>query len=328
LGGNGSGKTHILEGIHLLCQAHIPYALWNITSGAYFEGMWEAPLVGTKIFSRTKKERWDEYNVQKTKISRGKYFIELPFRTVFLSPFDMNLLYFSPSLRREYIDWILEQRYEQFSQVKKEYDHILRERNALLKNIRDGISKESELDFWDKSFIKQLEVYMLYRTAYFEHIRTSLAPILSKYLSKYTITFEPIIHPSVMTGDTLWIQTYLSQNRPRDIITGHTHIWPHRDDISFSLTAEDATYDVTSYLSRGEMKLLLLVLKLLEISFLESEKKEIILLIDDIFAELDEENISRFLKSLTPYQVILTSQKPLPGGENWSEFTCINLKDS
>ena len=87
--------------------------------------------------------------------------------------------------------------------------------------------------------------------------------------------------------------------------------------------------EASRFLSRGEIKLLLLSIKLIEVLFLsKNAEKDIILLIDDIFAELDEENILRFLKSLTTYQTILTSQKPLPGGQDWSEFTCINLKDT
>lgn len=51
----------------------------------------------------------------------------------------------------------------------------------------------------------------------------------------------------------------------------------------------------------------------------------VILLIDDIFAELDETNSDAFLSSLMPYQVILTSQKPLPNHEKYHDFACINL---
>ena len=51
----------------------------------------------------------------------------------------------------------------------------------------------------------------------------------------------------------------------------------------------------------------------------------VILLIDDIFAELDEDNSDIFLNSLMQYQIILTSQKPLPNHEKYHDFACINL---
>lgn len=73
------------------------------------------------------------------------------------------------------------------------------------------------------------------------------------------------------------------------------------------------TLKAESYLSRGEMKMLLLGYKILEREFLEKTlNKKVILLVDDIFAELDDKNASIFLDSLTTYQTILTSQKPLP----------------
>lgn len=83
---------------------------------------------------------------------------------------------------------------------------------------------------------------------------------------------------------------------------------------------------VESYLSRGEMKMLLIGLKMIERSFIaETLDLPVILLIDDIFAELDDENSQAFLDSLSQYQVILTSQKPLPNHEKYHDFTCINL---
>jgi DNA replication and repair protein RecF len=66
--------------------------------------------------------------------------IGLPWRTVYISPFDMNLLYFAPSIRRDTMDTVLSRVYGQFSTVKREYDMVMRQRNALLKKIRDGES--------------------------------------------------------------------------------------------------------------------------------------------------------------------------------------------
>jgi recombinational DNA repair ATPase RecF len=83
-----------------------------------------------------------------------------------------------------------------------------------------------------------------------------------------------------------------------------------------------------SYLSRGEMKMLLIGLKMIERAFIaETLDLPVILLIDDIFAELDDDNSVAFLDSLVRYQVILTSQKPLPNHEKYHDFTCINLGD-
>ena len=75
--------------------------------------------------------------------------------------------------------------------------------------------------------------------------------------------------------------------------------------------------------------MLLLGLKIVETEFItETLKVPAIILIDDIFAELDENNSEVFLNSLTTYQVVLTSQKPLPNHEKHHDFICINLEYS
>jgi recombinational DNA repair ATPase RecF len=71
------------------------------------------------------------------KISGKKYEESLSFKTVFIGPFDMNLLYFAPALRRDYMDNILERAFSQFRIVKRDYEGIMRQRNALLKKIRE-----------------------------------------------------------------------------------------------------------------------------------------------------------------------------------------------
>ena len=74
--------------------------------------------------------------------------------------------------------------------------------------------------------------------------------------------------------------------------------------------------------------MLLLGLKMLEAKFISDILHiPVIILIDDIFAELDEKNSEIFLNSLIQYQVILTSQKSLPNHEKHHDFICINLKN-
>ena len=83
----------------------------------------------------------------------------LPWRTVHISPFDMNLLYFAPAIRRDYIDLILSRTYAQFSGIKREYEMVMRQRNALLKSIRDGLSDRDALEYWDIKFAELAQSY-------------------------------------------------------------------------------------------------------------------------------------------------------------------------
>ena len=208
----------------------------------------------------------------------------------------------------------------------------------MLKSIRDGLSKREDLDYWDQKFAEIAESYWLYRARYMTYVR-EMMPAFPTFFAKYAPEFhyESSVDNSNQWSDS-WDQCdqkadneiiveYLRANRERDILTGHTHIGPHRDDWGFRLIQNwIPSIPVESYLSRGEMKMLLLGLKIIERHFISTTLDlPVILLIDDIFAELDENNSDIFLSSLMQYQVILTSQKPLPNHEKYHDFACINL---
>lgn len=104
-------------------------------------------------------EKKENFYVHSKKYSRPKFQEALPFRTVYVSPFDMNMLYFSPSVRRDYIDDILSRTFAQFSLIRRDFDQIMRQRNALLKKIREGEMTANNLDFWDKKFAEIAHTY-------------------------------------------------------------------------------------------------------------------------------------------------------------------------
>lgn len=150
----------------------------------------------------------------------------LPWRTVYISPFDMNLLYFAPNMRRDAMDLVLSRVYEQFSGVKRDYELTMRQRNALLKNIREGIAERRDLDFWDTKFADLAELYLLYREKYTEYITSALSE-LPEFFGRYDISFRYISsldESDVSLSKKEAIRSGLSVSRERDIITGHTHI--------------------------------------------------------------------------------------------------------
>ena len=130
----------------------------------------------------------------------------------------MNLLYFAPGMRREYIDSILARTYEQFHVVERNYENTLRQRNALLKKIKEGISKKEELSFWDAKFAECADIYGLYREKYRDFVQASLAG-LPQFFGKYTLSFE--YRSSWIDKDERqeYIIDYLKENQERDIIT-------------------------------------------------------------------------------------------------------------
>lgn len=113
----------------------------------------------------------------------------LPWRTVHISPFDMNLLYFAPAMRRDYIDLILSRTYAQFPGIKRDYDLVMRQRNAMLKSIREGLSKREDLDYWDSKFAEVAESYGLYRARYVAYVRYAMEQFPT-FFAKYTPAFH------------------------------------------------------------------------------------------------------------------------------------------
>lgn len=323
---NGSGKTHILDAIHILAGSHPLYGDTILESGTQFDGVFSEYDL-SKNYRKVRDDSKEYFLIQWSKMTKGKYMQALPWRTVHISPFDMNLLYFVPSMRRDYIDIILSRTHSQFSTVKKNYELSMRQRNALLKKIRDGEAKREDLDFWDHKFAEYADTYWQYRINYRDYIQSAISRFPS-FFSKYSPSFHYESNWIDESDRQSYIEKYLRENRERDILTGHTHIGPHRDDWWFQIIRYEKPISIEQYFSRGEMKMLLLWLKMIEVDYINAVLNiPVVLLVDDIFAELDENNSEIFLNSLMQYQIILTSQKPLPNHEKVNDFICINISN-
>lgn len=188
IGTNGSGKTHILEAIHIASGGtlHTPH---GPRAGDSEVELTVATDLGPKSYTLTRKAEKDIYTLQGKAISGVKYRESLPFRTVFVSPFDMNLLYFAPAMRRDYIDSILARTFAQFSKTKRDYLEVMRQRNALLKKIREGEGKPNMLDAWDDMFVEKAILYDAYRRKWVDWILAHMDE-LSSFLPKYILSFS------------------------------------------------------------------------------------------------------------------------------------------
>ena len=328
IGANGSWKTHILEAIHLASGWHLHY-FQAPREEFYNLELTVDDSIGPKTFSVTRNQWREECRIQGGKITNLKYRENLPHRTVFLSPFDMNLLYFAPSIRRDYIDSILSRTFAQFPKVKRDYETIMRQRNALLKKIRDQEADRKDLEYWDKIFSEKAMLYHTYRMTFVHFVQEHLKVFLV-FLPKYSLQFS-YQSKLLINEDGEWVvYDYLLENRERDILTGHTHIGPHLDDFTFFVDFQhgpkEEVIDATMMLSRGETKVLLLALKQIEIIFLKKYLQlPIILLFDDIFAELDQNYAEHVIEIFDVDQVVVTTQRSLPVSEKWEDFSCIKL---
>lgn len=145
----------------------------------------------------------------------------------------------------------------------------------------------------------------MYRKQLIDFIQHDVSSIEILLEEKYRLVFRYATKVDFHDIETS-MRTYLRDNKERDIITGHTYIGPHLDDFHYTISEDIPTNE---YLSRGENKTILIGLKFILIEYIEkSSQKETILLLDDLFSELDHEHIASILKSSGDRQLFITAQ--------------------
>ena len=303
---NGIWKTNILEALSLLTHNSITWIdfekLVNNWEEVFFiscdDDEWN-----TVSISFDQKEKKKTYIINGKKTSKRKLW-EVFTKSVTFSPIIMNLMYLSPSLRRDFIDNILTNSYPEYEKLLKEYKKILKHRNKLLKNIRENKSSRDEIIFWNTQFIeKACELYQFrFIIVWFleKHIKSAKEYFRGK-IDDISFIYQHKIQKDDREGS---IKKYLDENFERDIILGNTHIGPHIDDFDIEVNS----VKLIDFASRWETKSIIIWLKLLETAFIENiTKKKPILLIDDLLSELDEDHKLMLVNKIKYYQTFITS---------------------
>lgn len=251
----------------------------------------------------SKKDKKKSYLVNNKKVAKKK-FIENSHLSVIFSPMVMNMMYLSPSLRRDFIDETLKSSYIEYDELIKSYKKILKSRNSTLKAIKENRAKKEDIKFWDKKFIEiSSEIYKK-RIKFINFLEESI--INTKEYFSWKIEKIDFIYKTKVDFDDIGksITNYLEKNIDRDIILWKTAIWPHVDD--FDIIVDDIS--VVHFASRWEVKSIIIYLKLLEWIFIEKKKwKKPILIIDDLLSELDENHKDMLLKKIGYYQVFISN---------------------
>lgn len=249
--------------------------------------------------------------------------------TVTFAPEDLDIIKKDPSNRRAFIDELLVQVSPRFSGVFTDYERVLRQRNTLLRTARQTSAKGtalSTLDAWDESLVKFGSEIVAARVALVERLR----PLLTEaYQSIAIANNEPrILTKSSLVGATVvdeddtdaleniessnvaeveeLFRAKLAQIRQNELDRGITMVGPHRDDLVLMLSDLPAK----GYASHGESWSFALALRLASISLLRAETRsgDPILILDDVFAELDAGRRSRLAELVANNeQVIITA---------------------
>lgn len=211
-------------------------------------------------------------------------------RVVQFAPEDLALVRGDPAERRRFLDELLVARYPRYAAVRADYDRVLRQRVALLKTVRTSSSDLATLDVWDGHLarcgaellagrLSLVDVLAPFVTEAFAEVAPSSEPASLSYRSSLDIGTSTDVHD---------LQTRLLEEltrlRRQEIERGVCLVGPHRDDLILGLGEGPAK----GYASHGESWALALSLRLGSYRLLVSDGVEPVLLLDDVFAELDE----------------------------------------
>lgn len=315
VGANTVGKTNILEAIYLLA------------TGKSFRAGLENEMINydqeiARVKGRVLNDEQMDLEIVLTrgevggeKVAKKRFLVNGITRrmadfvgnlkAVYFRPEDLELVTDSPSLRRKYLDQVLFQVDKEYARNSLSYEKAVRQRNRLLERIREEGVSPSQLVFWNQLLIRNGEYITKSREEFINFINNY--PIS---ISNYQVEYDKsIISPA-----------RLEEYAMEEIAAAATLVGPHRDDFIFKVKGQEGEKarwrDLHAFGSRGEQRLGVLWLKLCELEFIAmkvghpstgSGQGRPILLLDDIFSELDEEHRNLVLEIIPAQQTIITT---------------------
>lgn len=299
LGENGWGKTSILEAIYILTRgksfrATDPEILKYNTD--YYRIELEFTNGEKNIATYDGKSKIFSILDKKTKRlpKKNKYPI------ILFLPSDLNLVSHSPSRRRDYFDRIFSEFDENYATSLSKYEKATKQRNELLKN--DFIQKEA-LFSWNIMLSRYGINLYNYRKKFIQDINEKLTNTY-RSIAENNDEVEIVYKTDVKVSTEQEYLKKLEENFEKDSYLGHTTFGVHRDDYIFMFNHNIADGSA----SRGETRSIILALKFIEADLIYQKlHQKPIILLDDVFSELDETRRSSLIKNFKDNQVIITS---------------------
>lgn len=305
VGSNAAGKSNILEAIYLL------------STGKSLRVETEEELIKTgEDFARAEGAVTDDGQTELTVIiqrptQQVSFKQSLPLRgkkkvlvnnisrrvvdfignlpAVIFYPSDINLVTGSPSLRRWHLDLGLAQIDSDYKKALTLYEQFLISRNRVLKRIREGQGKRDELDYWTKELVKNGEAIGAKRQAFFDfahNFKSALGNFKFSYVQS-KISWEK-----------------LAETNDREVAAAATLIGPHRDDFEILLEERNMAH----FGSRGEQRTATLAFKLVQLEYMAKVLgKRPILLLDDVFSELDANHRAHVVEIVEKQQTVIAT---------------------
>lgn len=303
VGPNGAGKTNLIEALLLVSSGHAYRGKNNLIK---YGQEWARIDVNSIKTTRTiKLNRTDKERPDIELIIGDKPYKRLPYSqrqpVVLFEPNNLLLFHSEPQARREYLDNFSSQINESYIATLSRYKRALLQRNALLKTPHID---NSQLFVWNIRLCELAENIVKQRLESLEMIKSQLSEVYSKISGKKTVletNYETRFNKENYSASLL---KRLEADIEKDQARGFTGSGPHREDFSVTINGRNAA----AAASRGEIRTLLLSLKIIELGLLEDKtKNKPLLLLDDVFSELDNSRRKALTKFLKDYQTIITT---------------------
>lgn len=339
LGDNGCGKTTVLEAVGWLATLRSFRGVPDralVRSGcelgvirAEIEQWAEGPggtqtsrtiLIEAEVRAAGKKRVF----IDRQPLRRSRELLGALRVTVF-TPDDLELVKGGPGSRRGYLDELLVAAGPRYDTVCREYDRVLRHRNALLRSGMRGPDDRGTLDIWDDQLVRVGAALVSGRRKLLERLAGPLQEayanlggenfeVAGRYQFSWDVDTDEVIEPLV--GERATEQALaevfreaLLRKRKQEIDRGTTLVGPHRDDWRITIDGLDARF----HASQGEQRSLALALRLAGHQVItDIVDAQPILLLDDVFSELDPSRASALARELPSGQTLLTSAGQIP----------------
>ncbi len=323
VGRNGQGKTNIVEAVDYLSRlaSHRVATDAPLVRHGTEQAVVRANVVRDDRAALVEVEinpgRSNRARINGSALPRARELLGLV-RTVLFSPEDLSLVKGDPSDRRRFLDDLLVLRAPRYAGVRSDYDRILRQRNALLKTARGNRRRpdehfDSTLSVWNGQLARVGAELLAARLFLVDELRPLVAEAYAEVArdatsSEVTITYQPSFELPLALApdrDTLAkaFEEALENRKQDEIDRGVSLVGPHRDELVLGL----GPLPVKGYASHGESWSFALSLRLASYNLLRAGGDDPILILDDVFAELDTDRRHRLAELVAGAEQVLVT---------------------
>ena len=350
VGDNGQGKTNLLEAVHLLATTRTKRSIqdkdlinWDAFADNVPTQIKASVITDQEVKPIVADLIQPTIPTTSTHVPQGSGRIQKKFSVhgiskrasqylgslyaVMFDADDLNLISGTPSTRRHFLNLLLCQINPEYLRALSAYSKVLSQRNELLKRISQGTAQSTELLFWDQKLAESGAILIKFRTDKTSELSQSMMHFyhsLSGDSSPVTLRYSTKVTTETDSTKSLTekFQELLTNELPRQIALGATHIGPHRDD----LLVFHQDQPMGPHSSRGEQRTGAIALRLSEAKLIESTtRNRPVILLDDVFSELDIHRRASLMRELTPYdQVLLTTNEYIRDEEHASTILKIH----